>query len=57
MNTYDARNQRTRTDGFGTVEAYTTQYSYDLEDRLKTVDPRGRGCAPTSTMRWDVSRM
>jgi RHS repeat-associated protein len=43
VNTYDARNQRTRTDGFGTAEAYTTQYSYDLEDRLKTVDPPGAG--------------
>lgn len=43
VNTYDARNLRTRTDAFGTAEAYTTQYSYDLEDRLKTVDPPGMG--------------
>lgn len=43
VNTYDARNLRTRTDAFGTAEAYTTQYGYDLEDRLKTVDPPGAG--------------
>jgi RHS repeat-associated protein len=42
-NTYDARNLRTRTDAFGTAEASTTIYTYDLEDRLKTVDPPGAG--------------